>query len=114
MPKVKEDKRNKKSASENINTVKKFRSDRMISMRKSMHLSQKDIAYLCNIDRETIAMIESDLLIPTKELFKSLKMVLRSNSQYLLNLSDNPGKYWIVKAERIDGNHFVKLFVPRC
>ena len=114
MPKVKENKSSKKSTFENINTAKYFRSDRMIFMRKAMHLSQKDIAYLCNIDREIVAMIESDLLIPTKEIFKSLKMVLRSNSQYLLNLSDNPGRYWIVKAERIDGNHFVKLFVPRC
>ena len=103
--------KNKKTTTKSIKT---FRSDRMAFMRKAMHLSQRDLSYLCNVDREIIVQIENDLAIPDKELFKSLKMVLRSNSQYLLNLSDSPGKYWTVRAEKLDGNHYVKLFIPRC
>lgn len=114
MRKIKSKKTETKNIKDEPKSIKTFRSDRMVSMRKAMSLSRNDIAYLCGVDRETIIQIENELMVPDKQLFKSLKMVLRSSGQYLLNLSDNPGKYWTVRAERLDGNHFVKLYIPRC
>lgn len=78
-----------------------LRGDRVKLLREALDLTQQQLANLCEVTRPQITNIESHKSGATLRLLVTLTTNLRTTSDYLLGLSDNPGAKWEQRIERV-------------
>ena len=68
-------------------------SDRLRNLRKSRHMSQKDLASKIGVSFQTISMLETAERSPSIEAFTLIAELFGISADYLLGLSDDPKQH---------------------
>ena len=67
-----------------------MQGERLRQVREEKHISQRDLARLCNVGLNMIYRYESNLTDPTADVLKRIAMVLDVSTDYLTGLTEDP------------------------
>lgn len=93
--------RNEKRAYFKNNADNNIVSERIKLRRKSLNMTQNDLALLLNVPKELINDFESGNELPDLNFLVSLSTILRTTSDYLLGISDKPSIEYKLFTDRL-------------